>query len=388
MIFNLYTMYGPCTYGGTYDGHYIYGRLDVNSRVRTYATDTTGAVIHNIVGNGEEDDLGYTNTGDDTYFQAAMSRYYPSLDIDFSAIPIVACMGASGIATRFDRRDMALLNAIPTTTGLSPGSTGVTVSGDSLFVAHGAYSFRKVNLLTMETEATVDIRTFTELPIKIMQSFRDFSSDGTYLYTVCYAYPFVVKWRLSDLQPVAWYGTGEYYSGTLAFPFGVLTDGEYVWVMDTGNTRVVKLLASDMSYVSAFGSTGTGYGQFRGGVYQATSTRPGGQGDLIISDAYRIHKFTKGGTPLAMVGDEGGSGQDQFNVCYGITSDGTYFYVYDSYNRRIQKRLISDLSHVQTFNTAGDQYSLGFIDQQAGGIWTLEDGLDPFPTKGRGYIIG
>jgi hypothetical protein len=79
-------------------------------------------------------------------------------------------------------------------------------------------------------------------------------------------------------------------------PFGVATDGTYIWVADRYNHRIVKRLASDLSYVSKVGSQG--------------------------------------------------SGDDQFNQPFGVATDGTYIWVADTYNYRIVKRDAGTLAYV------------------------------------------
>jgi DNA-binding beta-propeller fold protein YncE len=71
---------------------------------------------------------------------------------------------------------------------------------------------------------------------------------------------------------------------------------EYLVVADSGNHRIVKRLASDLSYLSQIGSSGTG--------------------------------------------------NDQFNLPRNVASDGVYVYVADTGNARLVKRLLSDLSYV------------------------------------------
>ena len=77
----------------------------------------------------------------------------------------------------------------------------------------------------------------------------------------------------------------------------------YVFVADTYNYRIVKRLASDLSFVSKIGTLG--------------------------------------------------SGDDQFDHPYGIAVSGDYVYVADTWNHRIVKRLASDLTFVSKIGTEG-----------------------------------
>jgi len=87
-------------------------------------------------------------------------------------------------------------------------------------------------------------------------------------------------------------------------PWGICTDGFFVYVLDSSNHRVVKRLLSDFSYVSKIGSLG--------------------------------------------------AGNDQFSTPRGMCTDGTYLYIADGGNDRVVKRLCADLSFVsKTDGTEG-----------------------------------
>jgi hypothetical protein len=423
MIFEMGRMYGPTTYGGTYDGHYMVG-ITFGGSLDIGAADSTGRFLHQASSGGWTDEFGSVNNGTDAYFQHIMSHYYPSMEQpDDSEIPLLVVGGTNtGMFTRFDRRTMTLVSR--RATGINQPK-GACVVGDSYWIGSYAYEIQKHNLYTNALEDTIDIRNYPGLAISNAQIFADCTSDGTYLYTINYAWPFAIKWRLSDKQPVAWHGTGAYYdmpyhidggyynnwggaTGTAGFAFcgGIITDGEYVWVADLANNSIKKLQCSDMTQVGSrwgknyngdhgkyFGFSGTEDGEYNS-PWQLTSTRPGAQGDLIISDYgnNRIQTITKDGQFVSKIGSQG-SGTDQFYVASAIASDGTHYYVYDSYNLRVHKRLIADHSLVAMFTKCtagiyGAAYDIGYIDQQGQTIFTMEDSQDPFPTKGRGYIIG
>jgi len=218
---------------------------------------------------------------------------------------------------------------------------------------------------------------------------------------------------MSDLTHVAHWGSGAYYDMPLSvgdgtyyywppnrgfgFPEGIITDGTYVWVADTGNNSITKHHCSDLSWIARygknyngnagryFGFSGTGDGEFNS-PWQMTSTRPGDMGDIIVSDYanYRFQTITKDGGFVNKIGSQG-AGQDQFYVARGVASDGTYYYVYDSSNQRIKQHRISDMSYVSSYHNA--VAGLAYIGSGVG-IMAIDDALDPFPTKSRGYIIG
>jgi len=78
-------------------------------------------------------------------------------------------------------------------------------------------------------------------------------------------------------------------------------------------------------------------------------------GYLVICDTSnsRIKKhLASNGAYQAKIGTTG-SGDNQFNLNFGICSDGTYVYVTDGANNRIKKHQLSDLSFVAAFGTSG-----------------------------------
>jgi DNA-binding beta-propeller fold protein YncE len=93
--------------------------------------------------------------------------------------------------------------------------------------------------------------------------------------------------------------------------------------------------AESYTYVTKWGSYGTGDGQFYGPAYVAVDSA----GNVYVADAYnnRIQKFSNTGTFLTKWGTLG-SGDGQFNSPYGVAVDTAgNVYVSDKGNNRIQK---------------------------------------------------
>ena len=83
-------------------------------------------------------------------------------------------------------------------------------------------------------------------------------TDGTYLYT-CDWNGMAIKYNLETGAYIDEYGDRTYFYDdapyAFSYPFGIATDGTYVYVLDQNNNfRVVKLLSSDMSYVTEYRS--------------------------------------------------------------------------------------------------------------------------------------
>src|SRR3989339_494148 len=183
------------------------------------------------------------------------------------------------------------------------------------------------------------------------------ATDGTYIYMTDYGNHRIVKRLASNLSYVAKIGSLGSGNDQFSNPTGIAADGTYIYVLDTGNHRIVKRLASDLSYVSQIGSLGTGNDQFD---YPYGIATDGTYIYIADSNNYRIVKrLAEDLSYVAKIGSNG-SGDDQFNTPRGIATDGTYLYIADTYNNRIAKRLPEDLSYVAKIGSLGsgnDQFS-------------------------------
>src|SRR3989339_339873 len=183
------------------------------------------------------------------------------------------------------------------------------------------------------------------------------ATDGTYIYMTDYGNHRIVKRLASNLSYVAKIGSLGSGNDQFSNPTGIAADGTYIYVLDTGNHRIVKRLASDLSYVSQIGSLGTGNDQFD---YPYGIATDGTYIYIADSNNYRIVKrLAEDLSYVAKIGSNG-SGDDQFNTPRGIATDGTYLYIADTYNNRIVKRLAEDLSYVAKIGSLGsgnDQFS-------------------------------
>ena len=136
----------------------------------------------------------------------------------------------------------------------------------------------------------------------------------------------------------------------------IATDVTYFYVVDQGNHRIQKMLL-DGTNISYFGSQGTGDGQFdqpRGICTAGTH--------LYICDTvnHRIKKHLCSDMSYVSQFGTNGSGDNQFSSPRHITTDGVYLYICDTANHRIKKHLCSDLSYVSQIGSSGtgdDQFS-------------------------------
>ncbi len=131
-----------------------------------------------------------------------------------------------------------------------------------------------------------------------------------------------------------WGSTG---SGTGQFrgPAAVTVDENgFVYVCESTNNRVQKFDA-DGNFILTWGSSGSTTGKFASphGIYAD------GAGSIFVVDSgnYRVQKFTTQGVYVATIGAQG-SANGLFNAPRGVVTDAAgNIYVADTFNHRIQK---------------------------------------------------
>lgn len=180
------------------------------------------------------------------------------------------------------------------------------------------------------------------------------------------SYVFDAKWGTEGS------GDGQFQSG----PFGIDTDAlGNVYTTDTGLDRVQKF-TPDGTFVTKWGSTGTGNSQFN----NPRDVHVDAAGNVYVADLQnsRISKFTSGGAFLQRWGTQG-SGNGQFDGAYGVTTDAAgNVYAADVGNDRVQKftSLGSFLLKWGTTGTANGQFQSpdALSAGPGGGIAVAEQG--------------
>lgn len=166
-------------------------------------------------------------------------------------------------------------------------------------------------------------------------------TDGTYLYT-CDWNGMVIKYDLSTGTYIAEYGDRTYtYDDApygFSLPFGIATDGTHVYVIDqNSNFRVVKLLASNMSYVTEYRSD-TGWEDIGGHQWSNPQSLMYHAGYLYVSDPNYVSSISRinSGTMLYVDTtivdfDPADPGSYGYGEIEAMVIDGSYMYIANYY---------------------------------------------------------
>ncbi|MEW6104419.1 MAG: NHL repeat-containing protein, partial [bacterium] len=156
------------------------------------------------------------------------------------------------------------------------------------------------------------------------------------------------------------------YSLDLNNPYGIATNGNYLYIADTGNCRIVRCNL-DGSNPLVYGDVGKGEGKFM--QPQGIGVTP--QGDIYVVDTgnHRIQKLKDNGTSISFVKTIGseGNGVGQFFLPRDIAIDfrNGYFLICDSFNQRISKFSL-DGNPINSFSGSN---SFGQWGTQTGKLW-------------------
>ncbi len=198
--------------------------------------------------------------------------------------------------------------------------------------------------------------------------------DETYLYVVDSGNNTIRKIVISSgavttLAGAAGYSGSTDGTGTAARfydPYGITKNGAYLYVTDSGNNTIRKVASSSGAVTTLAGTAGasgstddTGttarfsspYGITTGGAYLYVADSGNNTIRKIVISSGAV--TTLAGTAGASGSTDGTGTASMFYDPYDITTDGTYLYVADSGNNTIRKIVISSGAVTTLAGTAG-----------------------------------
>lgn len=221
------------------------------------------------------------------------------------------------------------------------------------------------------------------------------TNDGTHLY-VANTYSNQIKriviatGAVSTLAGSGLFGgaDGAGTAASFAYPAGITSDGTNLYVSDTYNHKIRKILITtgEVSTLAGGDSNGSADGTGTAASFNEPRGITSDGTNLFVTDSgnYNIRKIviaTGAVTTLAGSGsfgsDDGTGKAASFTYPAGITSDGTNLYVTDSSNNNIRKIVIAT-GEVTTLAGSGSQGS-------ADGVGSAASFYDPSGITSDGY---
>ena len=247
------------------------------------------------------------------------------------------------------------------------GPIGITSDGTNLYVADTmSHTIRKIVISTGATSTIAGTPgcSGSSDGVGAAAKFngpRGITTDGTNLYITDYFNNLIRKLDIATGAVTTLAGTigvsgatdGTGTDAKFYWPVGITTDGSSLYVSDSMNNSIRKILISNGSVSTLAGSTSSGSSDGFGTM--ASFKMPGGittDGTfLYVADSSNctIRKIViASGYVSTLAGTAGSSGSEdgsattaRFLNPEGITSDGTNLYVADSYSKTIRKITIS-----------------------------------------------
>ncbi len=184
---------------------------------------------------------------------------------------------------------------------------------------------------------------------------------------------------------VSQFGTGGTGDGQFSGPTGIAIDASNnVWLVDLGNARLQKFNSTG-TYITQFGSPGSGNGQFNWPISAAFDS----SGNIWVLDGYnaRVQEFNSSGTYITQFGSNGfGNGQFGINPSSGANSiaqalaidASNNIFVADTYNNRVEE-FNSSGTYVRQFGSGGSgngQFNApkGIAIDASGNVWVADLG--------------
>lgn len=201
------------------------------------------------------------------------------------------------------------------------------------------------------------------------------ASDGTYIYVTDYAWHRIQKFQISNGAYIGWIGgigsnptpstctgvAGQFSTsgwcrggtpasgtgdGYLNSPSGIYYYNGELYVVDTFNYRISRYNANTGAFDGWIGRVNSGVG------LPSSGCTPASKGGYL----YSATGWCKGGTPQVSIQGADPGGGYRFGIRHSITGDGTYLYIANDQNSRIDKFNLTTGAFVSAVNSRWDQY--------------------------------
>jgi sugar lactone lactonase YvrE len=289
-------------------------------------------------------------------------------------------VAATGVVTSFTRNPDFQADGTGAAAGIAFGN-GVTTDGTNLYVADSSSNtIRKIVIATRAvttlagTANTSGADDGTGAAARF-DSPRGITTDGTNLYVADTANNTIRKVSIAtgavttlagDAASPAGSADGTGAAATFSGPAGITTDGTFVYVADSGN-HVIRRIVISTGVVTTFAGTAGSQGSAGGTGVAASFDNPTGittdgrslyvssSGDhtvrrIVIDNAWVT---TLAGTGYAADSTDGTGAAARFHEPRGLTTDGTSLYVIDTGNSTVRKIVISTGVVTTIAGTAG-----------------------------------
>lgn len=254
---------------------------------------------------------------------------------------------------------VSLTGAVTTIDGMQGSINapfGITTDGTNLYVADYRNSvIKKVVIATGELSTLGGVASNLVAPVGI-------TTDGTNLYITDAGARSIMKMVIATGKVTKLTG----YTAGFNFPYGIATDGTNLYVADTGNSTIRKVVIASGEVSTLAGTAGVagnndgiGIGASFSGPYGITTDNT----NLYVADTGNntIRKIVIAtGVVTTLAGTTGTAGHTDgtgtaagFSGPYGITTDGTNLYVADTGNSTIRKVVIATGEVSTLAGTAG-----------------------------------
>lgn len=290
---------------------------------------------------------------------------------------------------------------------------GITSDGLNLYVADvNNHEIRRIVIASgqVTTLAGSGVSGFADNATGTLAMFnfpRGITTDGRNLYVADTGNNLIRKIAIATGAVTTFAGSGAAgtadnpigTSATFNAPSGITTDGVNLYVADTGNNMIRKIVIATGSVITFAGSVAAGAGDNTTGT-SATFQHPGG----ITTDGFYLYVADTGNNTIRRIAIASGAVTTMAGAAFlaggavdnaigtsatfsgpsGITTDGFYLYVADTGNNTIRKIAIATTA-VTTL--AGSAFVAGGAADNSVGTLATFSGPDGIATDGKSLYV-